>query len=77
MKEIPHSNWVMKARFAEDNKLVTGCWDNVIRTFGTDSNEIVVEGGINGMYIALHKDIIAVADSNDVKVVDNNAVVLW
>jgi len=77
LKEIPHPYYVMKARFAEDNKLVTGCRDNVIRTFGTDFNEIVVEGGITGSRVALHKDFKAVADGNDVKVVDNNAVVLW
>ena len=77
LKEIPHTNWVMKVRFAEDNKLVTGCRDNVIRTFGADFNEIVGEGGIAGKYVSLHKDFKAVADGNDVKVVDNNAVVLW
>ena len=48
LKEIPHPNGVAKVRFAEDDKLVTGCYDNVIRTFGTDFNEIVVEGGIMG-----------------------------
>ena len=48
LKEIPHPDVVAKVRFAEDNKLVTGCYNNVIRTFGTDFNEIVVEGGIMG-----------------------------
>ena len=77
LKEISHPRGVMKVRFAEDNKLVTGCDDNVIRMFGTDFNEILVQGGIAGRYVALHKDFKAVADGNDVKVVDNNAVVLW
>ena len=77
LKEIPHPDTVTKVRFAEYNKLVTCCYDNVIRTFDTDFNEIVMEGGITGMYVALHKDFKAVADGNDVKVVDNNAVVLW
>ena len=67
----------MKARFAEDHKLVTDCRDNVIRTFGTDFNEILMEGGIAGSRVALHKNFKAVADGNDVKVVDNNGVVLW
>ena len=48
LKEIPHPNAVKKVRFAEDNKLVTVCCDNVIRTFGIDFNEIVVQGGITG-----------------------------
>ena len=77
LKEIPHPHYVMNVRFAEDNKLVTGCYNNVIRTFGTDFNEILVEVYIAGMYVALHKDFKAVVDGKDVKVVDNNAVVLW
>ena len=67
----------MKVRFAEDNKLVTGCYDNEIRTFGTDFNEIVVEGGIAGRYVALHKDFKAVADGIVVKVYDNENIMLW
>ena len=78
LKEIPHANSVTKVTFAEDNKLLTGCFDNVIRTFDTDFNEIVANGSeISGMYIAWHKDFIAVADENDIKVVDNNVVVHW
>ena len=48
LKEIPHPHIVMKVKFAEDNKLVTCCYDNVIRTFDTDFNEILVEGDIAG-----------------------------
>ena len=77
LKEIPHPHYVTKARLAEDNKLVTGCRDNVIRTFGTDFNEIVVEGGIVGRYVALHKDFKAVADGIVVKVYDNENIMQW
>ena len=77
LKEIPHPDGVAKVRFAEDNKLVTGCWDNVIRTFGTDFNEIVAEGGIAGRYVVLHKDFKAVADGIVVKVYDNENIMQW
>ena len=49
----------------------------MIRTFGTDFNEILVEGGIAGSGVALHKDFKAVADGIVVKVYDNENIMLW
>ena len=77
LKEIPHPDAIMKVRFTEDNKLVTGCEDNVIRTFDTNFNEIVVKGGIAGQHVALHKDFKAVADGIVVKVYDNENIMQW
>ena len=44
LKEIRHPNIVKKVGFTEDNILVTGCSDNVIRMFDACFNEIVVQG---------------------------------
>ena len=77
IKEIRHTIVVCQVMFTENNQLVTGCCDNKIRIFDTNFNEIETNGEITGTFLASHKDFIAVADINDVKVVDHQYVVLW
>ena len=41
LKEIKHASDVASVQFTEGNGIVTGCGDNVIRTY--DSNYLLVE----------------------------------
>ena len=64
---------VRLVRFAADNRLVTGCDDNVVRTFDADFEWVRDEAGeVRGKYADFHG-----GDGNVVKVVDNEDTVVW
>ena len=68
----------MTVQFTNDNRLVTGCGDNVIRAFDTNYSLIEDEAGsVRGKYAAENNGLKAVADGNAVKVVDNAGIILW
>ena len=65
-------------QFTEDDRIVTGCWDGVIRTFDAAYKQVEDKAGkIGGRRAAENKGLKAVADGNVVKMVDNEGFAIW
>ena len=78
LKEIAHPGAVMTVQFTEDDRIVTGCYDGVIRTFDAVYEQVEDKTGkIGGRYAAENNGLKAVADDIIVKVVDNEGIVQW
>ena len=77
LMEIKHPKQVTQVLFAGDDRLVTTCADNVIRTYNACTFEYIYDGGCEGAQISLYKDIKAVGNGNIVKVIDKKGVVIW
>ena len=71
LKEIEHLSGVLTVQFTEDDRIVTGCYDGVIRTFDAAYEQVEDKAGkIRGRYAAENNGLKAVADGNVVKMVD-------
>ena len=61
----------MTAQFTEDDRIVTGCYDGVIRTFDAAYEQVEDKAGeVKGQRAAENNGLKAVADGNVVKMVD-------
>ena len=69
LKEISFNDGVPSAQFTDDMYLVTGCYDNVVRTFDESFEQII--GQIPGTYVGENNGTMVIAQENSVKVVDN------
>ena len=68
----------MTAQFTEDDRIVTGCYDGVIRTFDAAYEQVEDNTGkVKGQRAAENNGLKAVADDNIVKIVDNEGIMLW
>ena len=78
LKEIAHPYDVWTVQFTEDDRIVTGCYDGVIRTFDAAYEQVEDKAGeVKGKSAAENNGLKAVADYNIVKVVNNEGIVLW
>ena len=78
LKEIALPHFVMTVQFTEDDRIVTGCYDGVIRTFDAAYEQVEDKAGeVKGQYTAENNGWKAVADGNVVKMVDNEGFAIW
>ena len=78
LKKIAHPSILWTVQFTEDDRIVTGCYDGVIRTFDAAYEQVEDKAGeVKGQRAAENNGLKAVADGNIVKVVDNEGTVLW
>jgi len=78
LKEIELPDYVLTVQFTEVDRIVTGCWDDVIRTFDAAYEQVEDKAGeVKGQGAAENNGLKAVADGNIVKVVDNEGILLW
>jgi len=78
LKEIAHPRDVLTVQFTEDDRIVTGCYDGVIRTFDATYEQVEDKAGkVGGIYAAENNGWKAVADGNVVKMVDTEGIAIW
>ena len=71
LKKIAHPSILWTVQFTEDDRIVTGCDDGVIRTFDAAYEQVDDKAGkVEGTYTAENNGWKAVADGNVVKMVD-------
>ena len=64
LKEIAHPDGVWTVQFTEDDRIMTGCYDGVIRTFNAAYEVEDKAGEVGGRRAAENNGWKAVADGN-------------